>query len=237
MENLDHLVNLNVSNANINDLPHSSKPCNHVKLMLLCHSDMVKTVMLSRLKPHFNLPQLPNQPLPEIDLFQWNFKPLFTRKVFVSPKLYFNTWLIGSHYSCRSIYPCFFTSRALYIIVWDLTITADLREQIKAYIDLLTRYVPAANVLVIAVLPEQYEGWSEKQAESLAARLNNFFSKPSYSSLFYHGILMVVANPNAKEGQADLKQRLYDAAQQMICLLYTSPSPRDATLSRMPSSA
>ena len=234
MENLDHLVNLNVSNANINDLPNgggilrggirgvfrararSNKPCNHVKLMLLCHSDTVKTVMLSRLKPHFNLPQLPNQPLPEIDLFQWNFKPLFTRKVFVSPKLYFNTWLIGSHYSCRSIYPCFFTSRALYVIVWDLTITADLREQIKAYIDLLTRYVPAANVLVIAVLPEQYEGWSEKQAESLAARLNNFFSKPSYSSLFYHGILMVVANPNAKEGQADLKQRLYDAAQQMI---------------------
>ena len=26
-------------------------------------------------------------------------------------------------------------------------------------------------------------------------------------------------------------------AQQMCCLLYTSPSPRDATLSRMPSSA
>ena len=32
--------------------------------------------------------------------------------------------------------------------------------------------------------------------------------------------------------------RLYDAVnKRMICLLYTSPSPRDATLSRMPSSA
>ena len=222
MENLDHLVNLNVSNANISDLPNgqtcSSKPCNHVKLMLLCHSDVVKTVMLSRLKPHFNSSQLlPNQALPEIDLFQWAFKPLFTRKVFVSPKLYFNTWLIGSHYSCRSIYPCFFTPGALYVIVWDLTITADLREQIKAYIDLLIRYVPSANVLVIAVLPEQYKGWnSEKQAEILAARLNTFFSKPSYKSLSYHGVKMVGANPNVKEGQADLKQRLYDAAQQMI---------------------
>ena len=236
MEHLDHLVNLNVSNANINDLPNgggvmrggirgifrararSNKPCNNVKLMLLCHSDVVKTVMLSRLKQHFNSSQLqPHQHLPEIDVFQWSFKPLFTRKVFVSPKLHFNTWLIGSQYSCRSIYPCFFTPGALYVIVWDLTTTADLREQIKAYIDLLVRYVPSANVLVIAVLPEQFEGWnSEKQAEVLAARLNTFFSKPSYQSLSYHGVLMVVANSNTKEGQSDLKQRLYDAAQQMI---------------------
>ena len=236
MEHLDHLVNLNVSNANINDLPNgggvlrggirgifrararSNKPCNHVKLMLLCHSDIVKSVMLSRLKPHFNSShQLPNSPLPEIDVFQWNFKPLFTRKVFVSPKLYFNTWLVGSHYTCRSIYPCFFTPGALYVIVWDLTTAADLREQIKPYIDLLIRYVPSANILVIAVLPEQFEAWhNEKQAEVHATRLNTFFSKPSYQSLSYHGVLMVVANPNVKEGQSDLKQRLYDAAQQMI---------------------
>ena len=236
MEHLDHLVNLNVSNANITDLPNgggvlrggirgifrararSNKPCNHVKLMLLCHSDIVKTVMLSRLKPHFNSSQLvQNFPLPEIDVFQWSFKPLFTRKVFVSPKLYFHTWLIGSNYSCRSIFPCFFTPSALYVIVWDRTTTADLREQIKPYIDLLIRYVPSANILIIAVLPEQYEGWtSERQAEGLAGRLNNFFSKPSYQSLCYHGVLMVVANPNIKAGQSDLKQRLYDAALQMI---------------------
>ena len=31
--------------------------------------------------------------------------------------------------------------------------------------------------------------------------------------------------------------RLVDKGNSMICLLYTSPSPRDATLSRMPSSA
>ena len=36
---------------------------------------------------------------------------------------------------------------------------------------------------------------------------------------------------HAKAYELALKQRLYD------CLLYTSPSPRDATLSRMPSSA
>ena len=235
MEHLDNLVNLNVSNTKITNLPNGgvlqggisgifraqarfNKPCNHVKLMLLCHSDIVKTVMLSRLKPHFNSSQLAqNSPLPEIDVFQWSFKPLFTRKVFVSPKLYFHTWLIGSNFSCRSIFPCFFTPSALYVIVWDRTTTADLREQIKPYIDLLIRYIPSANILIIAVLPEQYEGWtSERQAEGLAGRLNNFFSKPSYQSLYYHGVLMMVANPNIKAGQSDLKQRLYDAAQQMI---------------------
>ena len=228
MEHLDHLVNLNVSNIKITDLPngggvlrgggrgifraqvHSNKPCNHVKLVVFCHSDNVKTVILSRLKSQFKL--VSNQPLPEIDVFQWSFKPLFSRK----DKLYFNTWLIGSQYCCRSIYPCFFTPGALYVIVWDLTTTADLREHIKPYIDLLIRYFPSANILVIAVLPVQFEAWhNEKQAEVLAARLKTFFSKPSYKSLSYHGVLMVVANPNVKEGQSDLKQRLYDAAQQM----------------------
>ena len=37
---------------------------------------------------------------------------------------------------------------------------------------------------------------------------------------------------NAKESVSELKR-----AQVVSCLLYTSPSPRDATLSRMPSSA
>ena len=232
IENLNRLVHLNVSNhVNHVDLPSEqqsgikgklrvqtriTKPCNHVKLILLCHSDMAKTVMLSRLKPQLNLP--PNQPLPEIDTFQWAFKPLFTRKMFASPKLYFNTWLIGTHYSCRSIYPCFFTTSALYVIVWDLAITADLSEQIKPYVDLLVRYVPAANVLVIAVLPEECKGSKNQQTtETLASRLNNFFSRPSYKSLRLHSVvLMVIDNPMLKEGQAELKQSLYSVAQQMI---------------------
>ena len=33
------------------------------------------------------------------------------------------------------------------------------------------------------------------------------------------------------------RQVLLNRAMDLICLLYTSPSPRDATLSRMPSSA
>ena len=39
--------------------------------------------------------------------------------------------------------------------------------------------------------------------------------------------------------KAEAKKKIKDAAKKLIkiCLLYTSPSPRDATLSRMPSSA
>ena len=38
-------------------------------------------------------------------------------------------------------------------------------------------------------------------------------------------------------GESAQGRQLYDAALYWSCLLYTSPSPRDATLSRMPSSA
>ena len=36
---------------------------------------------------------------------------------------------------------------------------------------------------------------------------------------------------------AKVDRELFSTALKVICLLYTSPSPRDATLSRMPSSA
>ena len=212
IDNLNNLDYLDVSDMNISNLPpvRTNKPCNHVKLMLLCHSDTVKTAMLSRLKPdlQFSL----NQTLPDIDIFQWKFKPLF------KDKLYFNTWLIGSDYSCRSIYPCFFTTSALYVIVWDLTVSDDLNEQVKVYVDLLVRYVPSANIWVIAVLTDSYACLNNKRKiqEMMASRLRTFFSKLSYRSLCYHGFLMIIANPNIKEGEADLKQRIYDTAQQMI---------------------
>ena len=49
--------------------------------------------------------------------------------------------------------------------------------------------------------------------------------------LFEIGYLTLSSNYNQKTGQ--FEGRSY----QLVCLLYTSPSPRDATLSRMPSSA
>ena len=51
-------------------------------------------------------------------------------------------------------------------------------------------------------------------------------------------------HPGAPMGMADIAETLWNgflkhnpSNPDWICLLYTSPSPRDATLSRMPSSA
>ena len=229
MQHLDHLVNLNVSNANINDLPggggilrgavkgifkaraRSSKASNYIKLVLICNSDKVKGAILSRLKPHFTN----SESLPEFDQFQWSYRPIFTRKLFGTHKLYFNTWLLGSSYECNSIYPCFFTSGALYVLVWDITKAHDMREQIKVYVDYLVRYVPKSNVLIINFLPEGYETYIETNFDNLAKRLSLFFAKPSYSNLVYHGLIMVVSKQNIKEGQAEIKQQIYEIASTM----------------------
>ena len=48
-------------------------------------------------------------------------------------------------------------------------------------------------------------------------------------------ILVVAEHDNAN--LKDATHKTVTAAAAMGCLLYTSPSPRDATLSRMPSSA
>lgn len=224
MEQLDHLVNLNVSNVNINDLPagvlrgaikgifkaraRSSKACNYVKLVVLCHTEAVKGIMYSRLKPHASS----SSPVPEMDVFHWSYRPIFTKKLFSNQKLHFNTWLIGSSYEYCSIFPCFFTPSALYVIVWDMARTGEMREEIKLYVDYLVRYVPKANVLVIAILPESLEVWAEASVDNLFKRLTTFFGRPAYQTLHYHGLLVMATNSNIKEGQTDIKQRLYDVA-------------------------
>ena len=219
MQHLEHLVNLNVTNANISDLPgggevlrgyikgvfkaraRTSKVSPHIKLMLLCNTDRVKSAVLSRLKPHFSTAD----PLPEFDQFQWSYRQFFRNK------LIFNTWLLGSSYEYNSIYPCFFTSGALYVLLWDTT-TADIREEIKVYVDNLVRHAPSANVFIINVIPEGYESLMEANFDSLAKRLSGFFARPAYSTLVYHGFMMLVAKSNIKEGQSDIKQQIYDIA-------------------------
>ena len=227
MENLEHLVNLNVTNANISDLPgggilrggirgifraraRSNKPCNYVKLIVLCHSDNAKMMMYSRLK-HSGVTAVPN----DMETFQWSYRPIFTKKFFNNQRLYFNTWLIGSTSNASSIYPCFFTSSALYVIVWDMTKTGEMREQIKLYVDLISRYIPVANILVIAILPEPFETWADANADNLHRRLTSFFSKSSYRGLVYQGLILMASNSSNKEGQVDIRQRLYDVASTM----------------------
>ena len=48
-------------------------------------------------------------------------------------------------------------------------------------------------------------------------------------------VACLMAATGQKGGKA--KQKINDRQLPNVCLLYTSPSPRDATLSRMPSSA
>ena len=76
---------------------------------------------------------------------------------------------------------------------------------------------------------------------------DGFYGKPSGRDIYYR----VIADCACKENQvydewivrdqgAMVRQIGYspkEFAKKIICLLYTSPSPRDATLSRMPSSA
>lgn len=219
MENLQELkkVTIIISNTNITNpkksigklhremrgktkvLGHSSKPYSHIKLVILCYSEKIKKIVLSELKGNFNLP------LPEIDVFQWS-----SSKYFSNLKFQFNTWMLASPYSCRSIYPCFFTSEALYVIEWNLTV--DLKIKIfRAYIDLLMRYIPLANIFVIAVLPEKIGGRGKKKF-NIQEKLSTLFSEPSYQNLSYHGYMV---SSKVKDGQGYLQQQLHDAAQKM----------------------
>ena len=223
MENLDKLVNLNVTNANIKDLPggglvpsklrgffkaraRSSKPCNYVKVVILCQSDVAKSVMYSRLRGAGS-----STSIPDIGIFQWSYRPLLKRL-----KLHFNTWVLGSSTDYSPIFPCFFSPSALYLIIWDMTRTGEMREQIKPYVDLLARYVPSANVLVMVILPEPFEAWADANFDNLTRRLSQFFAKPVYRTLQYHGIgMMSITNAVRDTAQVDVKQKIYEIASTM----------------------
>ena len=228
MENLDHLVNLNVSNANISDLPgagvfrggirgvfraraRSSKPCHYVKLVVLCHSNKAKGAVFHKLKQ-------PTQgqivDLPDIVTFQWSYRPLI--KLFNAQKLHFNTWLLGSLAEHRAVYPCIFTSSALYSVVLDANNPmAEMREQVKPYLDSLVCYLPNANVIVLCLLLDGSD-YSDVYAENCRRRMSTFLSKQSYQTLCYHGLFFISGTNVSKEQfQSDIKQRIYDVTTSM----------------------
>ena len=64
---------------------------------------------------------------------------------------------------------------------------------------------------------------------------NNFESKFIQNLIYSNYGLRVKAEQI--EGELDDNFKLNHDGKSYFCLLYTSPSPRDATLSRMPSSA
>ena len=67
------------------------------------------------------------------------------------------------------------------------------------------------------------------------ACISKVFPTRSHTSAAQGGISAALGNM----GEDDWRWHMYDTVKgaDWFCLLYTSPSPRDATLSRMPSSA
>ena len=81
-----------------------------------------------------------------------------------------------------------------------------------------------------------------KLSDSHAKTVSDYLVKAEILDASSHGLARLkmycdrirkkVINPNPK-----IKIKKISSSISQICLLYTSPSPRDATLSRMPSSA
>ena len=102
-------------------------------------------------------------------------------------------------------------------------------EEFKQQLDWLDQHVGEHPYGIDVVIPQQYEGREEPDPEVLEQRL--WAQVPAEHLAFARELLR---NHSVPDWTEDVKNRPALAG---CCLLYTSPSPRDATLSRMPSSA
>ena len=76
---------------------------------------------------------------------------------------------------------------------------------------------------------------SKYESELVAKFMNQLMvdGKKSIAESIVYGAFEQLEKDNKDEDLVDVFRKILDK----VCLLYTSPSPRDATLSRMPSSA
>ena len=75
---------------------------------------------------------------------------------------------------------------------------------------------------------------------AVGAKMKELLDVPSFAKGLTPQMLFDLAKDKkiiTKEQQADFKNRVGKDRTALACLLYTSPSPRDGLLSRMPSSA
>lgn len=226
MDMLEKLANLNVTDCNISDFPtgavsgsklarafvksrtRSSKPCNVVKVIVLSNSSVGKVVLFSRLR---QILCPPGSHLPEMEFFQWNYRPF---KFFGIQKLVFNTWMVGVQGEYRSLYPCLYTSNALYVLVWDLTKTGDI-QHLKPYVDSISQKFPTANILVVAILPEPFDMWVDANITNLNKKLSAMFAQSTYKLMQFHGLVALSGTPSPRDASVDLRMRLYEVASQM----------------------
>ena len=104
-------------------------------------------------------------------------------------------------------------------INFDVPENTEGLERLNAYLD--------ENFGMHGQAANASSGWSSKRERFDAAGLARDYDCEFRSDKFTHDGIEVAGDWTLLEG-ADPNKR---------CLLYTSPSPRDATLSRMPSSA
>ena len=82
--------------------------------------------------------------------------------------------------------------------------------------------------------------WPPAQVDGVRSYECDYLDHPSQDSVPDDRLLAFEGEGYArvaKSSEWEIKAKNWDAAHTSACLLYTSPSPRDATLSRMPSSA
>ena len=117
----------------------------------------------------------------------------------------------------------------------------------KGYRGARSKQYRVAKQSVMRALTESYKGRKQKKRQfrqlwiariNAAARINGL----SYSKFMY-GLKLANIDLNRKVlsemavNDAEGFAKLAEVAKSKLCLLYTSPSPRDRSLSRMPSSA
>ena len=105
------------------------------------------------------------------------------------------------------------------------------REYLQKVWDSEKRICEPKDILPIAFGQMELENQYVKKSDSFIICDTNLFETMVYSKYYYGGNCDPLLEKYALKNNYDLFL-LTD-----ICLLYTSPSPRDATLSRMPSSA
>lgn len=224
MEDLEKLANLNVTNCDISGQApqfgsrairafiksrgRSSRPCNHIKMIVLCNSSIGMTVLYSRLRQTVSPPGLH---LHDMEMFQWSYRPI----KFFSQKLIFNTWMMGVQKEYKALYQCFYTPSALYTLVWDMTRTGDMTEQLKPYIDGIHYRFPTANILIVIILPEPVDQWAETNTSGLVKRVNTMLSQPNYKSLQFHGIHFLANVTSNRDTQPDIRIKIYEVTTAM----------------------
>ena len=144
---------------------------------------------------------------------------------------------------------CWLESKTTYTCIWEGVIVPFSIEDLEQYHDVLTPEQYAEELAKLTAVPEVVEPVieltpHEQKIQVLEDKLDRGIADVD-DSVLYH---LLTQLDTCQQGM-DSRTAPFQNAREFtiseytqwninnVCLLYTSPSPRDATLSRMPSSA